>query len=212
MNKPEQAYVPWNARDYSEDSEVRRRYFDSKLKKTVVRVLQGDFYVSSDPREILATILGSCIAVCMRDPIIGCGGMNHFVLPSTSQNLDNLPSAQLRYGSYSIERMTNAILSRGGLRDRLEIKVFGGANVLGTSNIGHDNADFVEAYLRKEGFSIAAHHLRGSSPRRVRYNPTTGQAHMAEAQASLTAEIAAREAQLRQTTVKSSAADSVELF
>jgi chemotaxis protein CheD len=212
MSKLEHATPLWNDRDYSDESEVRRRYFDSKLKKTVVRVLQGDFYVSSDPREVLTTILGSCIAVCMRDPVIGCGGMNHFVLPSSSRDLDSLPSAQLRYGSYSIERMTNAILSRGGRRDRLEIKVFGGANVLGRSNVGHENADFVEAYLRKEEMAVAAQHLRGSSPRRVRYNPTSGQAFMAEALASLTAQIAAREAQLRDKTVATNDQNSVELF
>jgi len=198
--------------DLPDHMEERRRYFDSRLKKTVVRVLQGDFYVSSDPREVLTTILGSCIAVCMRDPVIGCGGMNHFVLPNASQNLDSLPSLQLRYGSYSIERMTNAILSRGGRRERLEVKVFGGANVLGTSNVGHENADFVETYLRKEGLIVVAKHLRGSSARRVRYHPATGQAYMSEARDTHPDTLAAREAQLRQKSAVPTEAGSIELF
>jgi two-component system chemotaxis response regulator CheB len=141
-----------------------------------VWVAPADFYVTSSATEVLSTILGSCIAVCIRDPVVRCGGMNHFVLPSLPEPSNGLPSVELRYGSYSIERLINAVLSRGGQRDRLEIKIFGGSNVLGTSNIGHNNADFVESYLEKEGLPVAAKDLRGTAPRRIHYSPSTGQA------------------------------------
>jgi chemotaxis protein CheD len=197
MPKPDKSSNTGREGDREPAFAERRRYFDGRLKKTVVRVLQGDYYVSSDPRELVTTILGSCIAVCMRDPAIGCGGMNHFLLPDAAHARDGLPSLELRYGSFSIERLINAIVCRGGRRDRLEIKVFGGANVLGTSNIGHHNADFVEAYLCKEGLAIAAKHVRGTSPRRVRYHPASGQVQMCEARDPTMATILAREARLR---------------
>lgn len=143
------------------------------------RVKQGGYLVTEDPQAVLTTTLGSCVAVCARDPQTGWGGMNHFVLPRYDAPANHLPDVALRYGSYSIERMFNEILSRGGCRERLEIKVFGGANLIAiSSNIGFRNADFVEAYLLQEGFAIAAGHLRGHEARRIRYRPSTGRVQM----------------------------------
>lgn len=145
----------------------------------VCRVKQGGYLVMDDPRVVLTTTLGSCVAVCARDPQTGWGGMNHFVLPRYDAPLNHLPDVALRYGSYSIERMFNEILSRGGRRERLEIKVFGGANLIAmSSNIGFRNADFVETYLVQEGFGITASHLRGHEARRIRYTPSTGRVQM----------------------------------
>ncbi len=194
------------------DSE-RRFYFDNRLNSLVVSVCQGHFYVSSSPYEILSTVLGSCIAVCMRDPIAGCGGMNHFLLPNQNETHDGLPSASLRYGSYSIERLTNALISRGALRERLEVKVFGGANVLnGTGNYGHANADFVEAYLRREGLKIAARSLRGTNARRIRYYPATGRAQVSEVVGDNPAAIAATETRLASDLQLGDAKSRVEIF
>ncbi len=159
-----------------------RSYFDGRLNRYVVSIWQGECHLSSKADQVITTVLGSCVAVCIRDPDVDCAGMNHFLLPDPQETADQrLPSVELRYGSYSIERLINGILSRGGRRDRLEIKVFGGANVLrGTANIGHRNADFVEDYLRRERLPIAAQHLRGVKPRKIRYYTATGQTQMCE--------------------------------
>lgn len=179
---------------------------------TMVWVAQADFYVTANPAEVLSTILGSCIAVCIHDPVAACGGMNHFLLPDATVPTDGLPSIELRYGSYSIERLINAVLSRGGRRDRLEIKVFGGSNVLGTTNIGHHNADFVEAYLEKEGLPIVARDLRGNAPRRIHYYPTTGLAKMARPRESLAAMIFDAENQRRTRKAAPATTRDVEIF
>ena len=179
---------------------------------TMVWVAQADFYVTANPTEVLSTILGSCIAVCIHDPVAACGGMNHFLLPDAPVPTDGLPSIELRYGSYSIERLINAVLSRGGRRDRLEVKVFGGSNVLGTTNIGHHNADFVEAYLEKEGLPIVARDLRGNAPRRIHYYPTTGLAKMARPRESLAAMIFDAENQRRTRRPAPATTTDVEIF
>ena len=179
---------------------------------TMVWIAQADFYVTANPTEVLSTILGSCIAVCIHDPVVACGGMNHFLLPSAPQPSDGLPSIELRYGSYSIERLINAVLSRGGRRERLQVKVFGGSNVLGTTNIGHYNADFVEAYLEKEGLPIVARDLRGSSPRRIHYFPTTGVVKMARPRDSLAAMIFDAESQRRERKAAPPSRPDVEIF
>lgn len=178
----------------------------------MVWVAQADFYVTANPVEVLSTILGSCIAVCIHDPVAACGGMNHFLLPEAPTPTDGLPSIELRYGSYSIERLINAVLSRGGRRDRLEAKVFGGSNVLGTTNIGHHNADFVEAYLEKEGVPIVARDLRGTAPRRIHYYPTTGLAKMARPRESLAAMIFDAETKGRNRRAAPAPTTDVEIF
>ena len=88
-------------------------------------------------------------------------------------------SFAMRYGSYSIERLINHIIARGGVRGRLEIKVFGGGNMFASqTRVGDRNADFVESYLEAEGLPIVAADLRGNQARSIRYNAVTGQAKM----------------------------------
>ena len=191
----------------------RRRYFDSRLEATVVQVLQGDYYTSDKAGEVISTILGSCVAACIRDPIALCGGMNHFLLPEAKQDNEGMAGLALRYGSYSMEQLVNAILARGGRRERLEVKVFGGANVIkGMSKIGYQNADFVERYLQREGLQIAGGHLRGTWPRKVLYYPATGQVRMRELKENSASKVFDKEVDLAPRSVATGDAGSIELF
>lgn len=156
------------------------RYRDPRFDAIAVKVFPGEHYVTSE-NEMLVTVLGSCVAACIRDPIAAVGGMNHFMLPESGGNEWGADSSGMRYGNVAMERLINDILSHGGLRQRLEIKVFGGGNVLqGLTDIGHRNAAFVESYLADEYLPIAASDLRGRSARRVHYFPTTGRVMLLE--------------------------------
>jgi chemotaxis protein CheD len=158
-----------------------RRYRDPEFGATVVKVLPGEHYVSSAPDEMIVTVLGSCVAACIRDPLIKFGGMNHFMLPESADGAWGTASASMRYGNFAMEVLINEILSRGGRRERLEIKVVGGGNVLaGATPVGSRNAAFVESYLEAEGLKAVASHLRGNLPRRVHYFPVTGKVMMRE--------------------------------
>lgn len=192
----------------------RRRYYDPILKVNVVQVFQGDFYVSTREGEMLATVLGSCVAACIRDPVAGVGGMNHFLLPDKGGDANpDLPfSASLRYGSYSMEQLINGILGAGGRRERLEVKIFGGANVLaGLRGIGHQNAEFVERYLKDEGFRIMGSDLRGTLPRKVQYFPSTGVVRMKQIEDASAKAVFQRESTKKITAVQTTAG-SIELF
>ena len=192
----------------------RRRYFDPILKVNVVQVFQGDFFVSTKPGEMLATVLGSCVASCIRDPVAQVGGMNHFLLPDKGgDNNPDLPfSASLRYGSYSMEQLINGVLAAGGRRERLEVKIFGGANVLaGLRGIGHQNADFVERYLKAEGFKVVAADLRGNLPRKVQYFPSTGVVRLKHIEDASAKTVFQRETTKKITAVQTQTG-SVELF
>lgn len=191
----------------------RRYYFDNRINSLVVFVSEGDFYVSTSPYEVLSTVLGSCIAVCIWDPIAGCGGMNHFLLPTQTSPSDGLPSSELRFGSYSIERLVNALIARGAVRERLEVKIFGGANIADTqSNYGHANADFVEQYLKRERLTVVASSLRGTNARRVRYHAASGRARVSMIGGDRAMQLIADEAQLATRVTVPGLSRRVEIF
>ncbi len=188
-------------------------HYDPTISATAIWIYQGDFCVSCRRDVYLTTVLGSCIAVCARDPLTGCGGMNHFLLPDAELDDDHFPSLALRYGSYSIERLINAILSRGGRRERLEVKVFGGANLLGIGpGIGSRNVEFIEHYFAKERISIAAADLRGAYPRKLRYFPSTGRAQTSLIRDAEAKRFATSEAEMRTHMDFASTTGKLELF
>ena len=138
-----------------------------------VHVGQGEHYVTDDPHVMLSTILGSCVAMCLRDPGAGIGGMNHFMLPEGNVG-DGAPA---RYGSYAMELLINDVLKAGGRRDRLEAKLFGGGRMFdGLRDVGRANADFAERFLHDEGIPVVGGSLRGEGGRRVHYWPVSGRA------------------------------------
>jgi len=150
-----------------------KRSYDAASGRDVVKIFSGDWHVSTNKNEMLATILGSCVAACIRDPMMGIGGMNHFLLPGEGSARPT--DAATRYGVYAMESLINGILKAGGRKDRLEIKVFGGGNVINNSSgIGSKNAAFIRDFLKREGYSIASEDLEGNLPRRVHYFPDTG--------------------------------------
>jgi len=191
----------------------RSRYFDRQLNATIVQIVQGDYYVTGHPGEVLTTVLGSCIAACVRDPVAACGGMNHFLLPDAGDETQPYSTA-MRYGSFSMEQLINAVLAAGGRRDRLEVKVFGGANVVRTlSGIGHKNADFVERFLSKEGFPILASDLRGFLPRKVRFFPASGKVQLRAIESQIASTVfAAEKSRAQAVKVEPAAGGDIELF
>ncbi|MDA8231628.1 MAG: chemoreceptor glutamine deamidase CheD [Magnetospirillum sp.] len=155
----------------------RRRWFDPSFKIMAVKVLPGEHYVSTAGQEMIVTVLGSCVAACVWDPEHRVGGMNHFMLPDSGSDVPI--DKAMRYGNFAMEGLLNDLLRRGIRRSSLEIKVFGGGNVLpgmGSSSmpIGDRNAEFVRRYLREEGFRIAAEDLGGPHPRRIHFFPRLG--------------------------------------
>ena len=136
-----------------------------------IHVVQGEYAVVDTPDAVLVTILGSCVAACMRDPIAGVGGMNHFLLPGDAGSANT----SMKYGINSMELLINGLLQRGALRGRLEAKLFGGAKVVqNLSDIGAENGKFALKFLELEGIRCVGHSLGGDRARRIRYWPYTG--------------------------------------
>ena len=177
-----------------------------------IKIGPGEHYVTRHADELIVTVLGSCIAACIRDPVALIGGMNHFMLPSSATGDWGETSAAMRYGNFAMERLINDILRGGGQRGRLEIKVFGGATMIANGGaIGPQNADFVEAYLAAENMVIAARDLRGSFARRIDYMPLLGKVKMLE-MAIDRAPVARVENKFRKTIETAPDSGSIELF
>jgi chemotaxis protein CheD len=80
-----------------------------------------------------------------------------------------------RYGNHAMEKLINEIIKLGCPRERMEVKVFGGGNVIdSTQAVGTRNVEFILRYLQDEGLKCAAQDLGGDFPRRIQYSPATG--------------------------------------
>jgi CheD, stimulates methylation of MCP proteins len=194
------------------------RYWDRRLGIPAAKILPGECYVSRTG-EMIVTVLGSCVAACVRDVKIGVGGMNHFMLPvqlgEQSISRPSVVNAELCYGNWAMEYLINAILKQGGRRDRLEVKLFGGGRVLSSMtnmNIGKRNVEFVLDYLQKDSLTIAAQDLGSDYPRKVLYFPDTGAIKLKKLRTRMNNTIEQREKAYLDSMVKKPASGNVELF
>ena len=136
-----------------------------------LNLVQGEHVVSGDANVMLTTILGSCVAACMRDPLAGVGGMNHFLLPGALNGLEQ----GLERGVHAMELLINALLKVGARRERLEAKLFGGGRMMKTlSDIGAQNGAFATDFLRQERIVNLGGSLGGDRARRIRFWPVSG--------------------------------------
>lgn len=138
-----------------------------KLEKNIIVIHPGDI-ITAKNNSVISTLLGSCIAVCMRDERAGVSGMNHFLLPGTEQT-DNYLSAAGRYGISSMENLINRLLHEGASKGRLRAKIFGGGNVVKhfTANIGKKNINFVKWFMKNEKIPIVGEDVGGEVARKI---------------------------------------------
>ena len=144
----------------------------------------GGYHGSAEP-TIIQTLVGSCVAVCLFDPICKIGGMNHIFLPGRA-DLKHY-DAQARFGINAMELLINRMLALGADRRRLLSKAFGGAHVLpGISlenHAGQKISDFVLDFLDNEGIPLEGCDLGGDQGRQIRFHTDTGDAFIKRIQA-----------------------------
>lgn len=138
-----------------------------------IHIVQGEHGVDGDPHTCLTTLLGSCVAACLWDPVAAVGGMNHFLLPQAPEGVQG----DRRYGVQAMELLINGLLARGAARDRLRAKVFGGARMtVAMADIGARNALFITRFLEDESIPLDKASLGGTTARRIRFWPHDGRA------------------------------------
>jgi chemotaxis protein CheD len=187
-------------------------YYDGAHGKHAVKILPGEYYVTNRDM-LLVTVLGSCVSACIRDPLAGVAGMNHFMLPEARDG-DGVLSASARYGAYAMELLINQLLKNGARRNSLEAKVFGGGNVLPgltLANVGERNAAFVLEFLAMERIPVAARDLGGLHPRKIYQFAQTGRVRVKQLARTNNDTVVARERDYRRQ-LEAPVAGDVELF
>lgn len=135
----------------------------------------GESYVTKKD-EIISTLLGSCVAACLYDPVNRVIGMNHFLLAQqhSAHNAALLASEGGRYGIHAMELLINQMIKQGAQRLHLKAKAFGGGDVLklgnelrGGQSIGAVNCEFIKTFLRTEHIPLVASGLGGHIGRNI---------------------------------------------
>lgn len=180
----------------------------------IAAILPGQFFVS-DNEMIVYTVLGSCISVCIRDPVAKVGGMNHFMLPAPKNDEARTDAwgESGRYGSYAMELLINEILKRGGLKQRFEVKVFGGGKIYDSNvDVGANNAAWVSKYLANEGLTLVSRDVGGAWPRKIYYFTDSGRVLMKKIRRLKNQTIFEREEQYEHVLLDEPKPNNVTLF
>jgi chemotaxis protein CheD len=142
----------------------------------------GELYLARGP-AILRTILGSCVGVTFWSARLGAGALCHGILPRCPRNWP--PSANLsegcRYVDFSIRYLARQFDALGACRQELEVKLFGGADVLPVRKsrldkptVGALNCKAAVEVLAEEGFTVSASDLGGNRGRRIHFHTGSG--------------------------------------
>jgi len=145
---------------------------DEDLARITINI--GGLRASRNPL-LLDTVLGSCIATCLYDPVAGIGGMNHFMLPDGA---DPENPTSTRYGVNAMELLISHLMKLGADRRRFQAKVFGGGHVLkireSLNGVPQRNIDFARRFLETEQIPVIREDVGGYQPRRVLFHTHTG--------------------------------------
>lgn len=197
--------------------EAVNRYWDTAHEMPAAKILPGEYYVTRD-QELVTTVLGSCVSACIRDRIIGIGGMNHFMLPISGDSKGwggaaDVTSTATRYGNYAMEHMINDILKHGGHKRHLEAKIFGGGRMMDAlSDVGAKNIAFVREYLDVEGIPLRGEDVGDIYPRKLIFFPAAGKVLMKRIKHLHNDTILQREKDYRTEITRQPVSGSVELF
>jgi chemotaxis protein CheD len=143
----------------------------------------GQVYVSVRSESIVL-ILGSCVAVCIWDPINAIGGATHYLLPTW----DGRGTSSARYGNVAISSLLQKLADAGADREKLRAKVFGGGCLFGImrdgsankDHLGIRNVEIAREILAKGRIPVAASDVGGDRGKRIVFRTDTGEALVKE--------------------------------
>ena len=145
-------------------------------ERSKVYLHPGELFASVDACAV-TTILGSCVAVCLWDPVSRIGGINHFLLPEWNKTTQPSP----RFGDVAMKALIDRLLALGAQRRRLEAKMFGGACVLQAfqereSHLGARNVGAAESFLSEHNIPVVGSDVGGPKGRKLIFHIDDGSA------------------------------------
>lgn len=134
-------------------------------------------FANKEPTQVI-TILGSCVAVCLYDPVLEIGGINHYMLPLWNGH----GLASPRYGNIAIIKLIEKMVAMGSNIKNLKAKIFGGAEVLETENvsfeIGSRNIELARSLLSEKNIPIVSSSVGGKYGRKIMFRSETGEVRL----------------------------------
>lgn len=132
----------------------------------------GELHFASGP-TMVTTVLGSCVSVTMFERTSGFAAICHALLPEGSR------TDIFRYVDTSIIHMLDLFSERGMHPSRLEVKLFGGADLIGAGRgricVGRRNVAIARQVLAAAGLDVAAADVGGSRGRKLLFYTHTGE-------------------------------------
>ncbi len=150
-----------------------------QLTDQVIRVGMAQFEVGHAPAILMTSGLGSCVGVTMYDSVAKVGGLAHIMLPDSLQARDS--GNRAKFADTAIPDMLEAVLQIGGFKERLIIKMAGGAQMFSFGSgddrfaIGKRNAEAVRLALGKLGLRVVREDIGGNHGRTLIFNVRTGE-------------------------------------
>lgn len=144
----------------------------------VITVGMADYKTARSPDILLTAGLGSCIGICIHDPILKVGGMAHIMLPTANGSLGGNPA---KYADTALSLLLKEISALGANSSRLKAKIAGGAQMFSfpgkppVLKIGERNAEAVEQELKKNGIPLLIADVGGSFGRTIHFDVGTGE-------------------------------------
>lgn len=144
----------------------------------IIKVGMADLNVCKSPDGLTTLGLGSCVGICLRDPIAKIGGLAHCMLPDSKQIENN--SNRYKFVDTGIDDLLSKMIAMGASKSRLEAKIAGGAQMFAFQNksdmvrVGERNVEAAKKKLRMLGISIKAEDTGLNYGRTIIYYPETG--------------------------------------
>ncbi len=184
-----------------------------------VDVQPGERY-ATDSASDMRTLLGSCVAACLYDPVARVAGLNHFLLaaPRYARSMPFTATEAGRYGIHAMELLINDMTKLGALRTRIRAKVFGGASVLGFGCddnfmcVHEVNQRFIRDYLSAEKIPIISEDLGGVHGRVIHFHSNSYSVFRRFIKDKKTEIIEKRERELWEAAIESPAPTEAILF
>ncbi|MBZ4676706.1 MAG: chemotaxis protein CheD [Anaerophaga sp.] len=131
-------------------------------------------FASKEP-YVVKTILGSCVAICLWDPVTKIGGINHYMLPTWNGN----DLASPKYGNIAIDKLLERMVHLGAKRENLQAKIFGGGELIESGAngtlIGERNIRVARLILEEKKIPVVASSTGGRKGRKILFFTDTGE-------------------------------------
>jgi chemotaxis protein CheD len=131
--------------------------------------------IAENTQQVVHTILGSCVSVCLFDQVRKTGGINHYMLPVWRGNGLATP----KFGNIAIARLIERMISLGSKKEHLIAKVFGGGTVIDSThsafNIGEKNISIAFEVLGEYKIPIISQSTGGRLGRKLIFNTGSGE-------------------------------------